>query len=503
MKKIAMQSLTFFSLNYRVLAPSSKKQQQRSIRRQTGAISIMFALLFIPIVGICALALDLAMVYNRQAEMHSFAKAVAISAARRLNGTPSGIDNAVSDAALSAGAALYKNHNESIAWTAAALKFGTSANPNGQWVDAGTASSMAAKIFFARVDTSAISGAGAVQTAIAAILSADFATVTTGSDVIAGKTDIAVAPLGVCAMGAPASARTNPGGYVELVEYGFRRGVNYDLMNLNPNASSAVSFVINPLAAPGTSGAASGFATATVGPYACTGTLAIPGVTGGKLSVAQPFPLGALYSQLNSRFDQYTGASCTVNAAPPDANIKAFNYTDMVSPLAWMNTQPVGQTASAAPSASRLETIADIAPAGGTAVQYGPLWSYARAVAYSTYTASPVEPLNGYATLPTSAWTNLYGGQTAKSSYPASTPYKAGTGINFSKPNAAHGNGTRNRRVLNVALLDCSTTPSSTADVLAIGKFFMTVPATSTVLAAEFAGIIPLDRIPGNTGLFQ
>jgi hypothetical protein len=114
-----------------------------------------------------------------------------------------------------------------------------------------------------------------------------------------------------------------------------------------------------------------------------------------------------------------------------------------------------------------------------------------------------VEPVNGYATLPTSAWTNLYGGQTAKSSYPASTPYKAGTGVNFSKPNAAHGNGTRNRRVLNVALLDCSTTPSSTADVLAIGKFFMTVPATSTVLAAEFAGIIPLDRIPGNTGLFQ
>src|SRR5450830_1187991 len=124
MKKIAMQSLTFFSLNYRVLAPSSKKQQQRSIRRQTGAISIMFALLFIPIVGICALALDLAMVYNRQAEMHSLAKAVAISAAKRLNGSASGIDSAAADAAQVASVAFYKNHNESIAWSAAALKFG-------------------------------------------------------------------------------------------------------------------------------------------------------------------------------------------------------------------------------------------------------------------------------------------------------------------------------------------------------------------------------------------
>jgi hypothetical protein len=463
----------------------------------------MFGLLFIPIIGICALALDIAMVYNRQAEMHGLAKAVAISAAKRLNGTPSGIGNAAADAAQVAGLAFYKNHNASIPWSAAALKFGTAPDPGGLWVDAGSAASMASKIFYVRVDTSALDGVGAVQTILASILSPTFATLTTASSAIAGRTDIAVFPLALCAMGAPAAARTSPGGNVELVEYGFRRGVSYDLMNLDPNASTPLSFVINPLAAAGSTGASSGLAAATVAPYACTGTLGIPAVTGGTISIGKPFPLDSLYAQLNSRFDQYAGSTCTANAAPPDANIRAYTYTDMVSPLAWMNTQPDGQSAAASVSASRLETIADIAVASGTAVKYGPLWSYARAVAYSSYTASPVEPVNGYATMPTSAWTNLYGGQTAKSTYPASTPYKAGSGVNFLKPSAAQGAGTRNRRVLNVALLDCAATPSTSANVLAVGKFFMTVPATSTVLAAEFAGTIPIDRIPGNTGLFQ
>jgi hypothetical protein len=43
---------------------------------------------------------------------------------------------------------------------------------------------------------------------------------------------------------------------------------------------------------------------------------------------------------------------------------------------------------------------------------------------------------------------------------------------------------------LNVALLSCPVAGSS-ANVLAIGKFFMTVPATDTQIWAEFAGIAP------------
>jgi hypothetical protein len=264
-----------------------------------------------------------------------------------------------------------------------------------------------------------------------------------------------------------------------------------------------LNFLVNPLAPAGSAGNPAGFAVSAVAPYACSGTLGIPGLTGAAISVQSPFPLPQLYPLLNSRFDDYTDSTCTVNAAPPDTNVKAYVYTELVTPLAWMNTQPDGQSATASAANNRLETIADIAPAGGSAVKYGPLWSAAKAVAYSTYLASPVEPANGYTAMPVTVWPSLYGGQTAKTSYPVATPYRAGASPNVIKPSTAHGPGVRNRRILNIPLLDCSTSPSSSATVLGVGKFFMTVPATATVLAAEFTGTIPYDRIPGNTGLFQ
>jgi hypothetical protein len=43
----------------------------------------------------------------------------------------------------------------------------------------------------------------------------------------------------------------------------------------------------------------------------------------------------------------------------------------------------------------------------------------------------------------------------------------------------------------------------STATVLAIGKFFMTVPATSTALVGEFAGIASEDGAHTQVELFQ
>lgn len=471
--------------------------------RQNGAIAIMFALLLVPTVGICALALDLAMVYNRQAEMHGLAKAVAISAAHRLNGTTAGVENALMDAALTAGSMRYQNHRESIIWSADAIKFSTSADRNGPWLDAGVASSQAAKIFYVKVNTLALSGMGTVNTALARVLSEQLATVTTSSEVIAGRTDIAVAPLAICAMGQRASQRSNPGNNVELVEYGFRRGVSYDLMKLNPNGTTPLNFLVNPLAPAGSAGNPAGFAVSAVAPYACSGTLGIPGLTGAAISVQSPFPLPQLYRLLNSRFDEYTDSTCTVNAAPPDTNVKAYLYTEVVTPLAWMTTQPDGQSAASSAANNRLETVADMAPASGSAVKYGPLWSASKAVAYSTYLASPVEPANGYSAMPLTVWSSLYGGQTAKSGYPPATPYRTGASPNAVKPGTAHGPGVRNRRILNIALLDCSTSPSSSATVVGVGKFFMTVPATETVLAAEFTGTIPYDRIPGNTGLFQ
>jgi hypothetical protein len=53
----------------------------------------------------------------------------------------------------------------------------------------------------------------------------------------------------------------------------------------------------------------------------------------------------------------------------------------------------------------------------------------------------------------------------------------------------------RDRRVLNIPLLACPV-GGGTATVLAVGKFFMTVPATATSLYAEFAGTVS----PGTLG---
>ncbi|WP_426193411.1 pilus assembly protein TadG-related protein [Massilia sp. DWR3-1-1] len=473
---------------------------------QGGAIAIMFALLLIPILGVCALALDLAMVYNRQAEMHSLARSVAISAARRLNGSPAGISDAVNDAAATASVTRFKNHSRAIAWSSAALRFSSTPARAGTWLDATSASAAATApgIYYVKVDTAALAEMGVVNTALARILSPSLATVTTSSDAIAGRTDIAVAPLAICAMStAPAASRPNGGAAAELVQYGFRRGISYDLVNLNPNGLAALSFVINPLARPGSTGLAANLDTSTVGPYACSGTLGIPGLTGGALAVASPFPLGSLYRQLNSRFDQYDGDVCHANGAPPDSNIKAYDYTGMVTPLQWTTKAVQGQTATMYLGTSSRSTYADLPYPGGTVGQYGPVWAYAKAVSYASYLASPVEPEEGYTGMATTVWPSLYNTQGAKISYPVTTPYNTDSGVTYAPPGAAHAPGIRNRRVLNVALLNCSTTPASSATVLAVGKFFMTVPATSSVLAAEFAGTVPFDRLGGKIGVFQ
>lgn len=493
------------ALHSRRLISEGRSKPVTPVRdRQRGAIGILFILLLIPILAMCALAIDMALVYNRKVEMYNLAKAVALSAARSLNGTPAGINAAVANAAITANSTKFKNYAEAVSWSDDALKFGTSPNGSGPWMDAGAAAANANQVFYVRVDTSPLTYASSVKTILAPVLSKEFATLSVTGAATAGRVDIAVAPLAICAMSnTPAASRSNTGGYTELVEYGFRRGVSYDLMNLNSNGASPMNFVINPLAMPDTNGAAADLETPRVGPYVCAGTLGIPRVTGGKIAVSRPFPLGSLYQQLNSRFDQYDGGVCAPNGAPPDVNIKSYDYTDMVTPLAWQTTPPEGQTATMSASAARLETIADLPPPGGAASKYGPLWAYAKAVAYSTYTANPVEPVAGYTTMSTTSWPSLYGNQTARSGYPSTTPYRAGSGLNALKPTAAHAPGVKNRRVLNVALLNCASPPGAAASVLAIGKFFMTVPATPTVLAAEFAGILPMDRITGNTEIFE
>jgi hypothetical protein len=147
---------------------------------------------------------------------------------------------------------------------------------------------------------------------------------------------------------------------------------------------------------------------------------------------------------------------------------------------------PEGQASSVYPDAANhtrwTVTGPDPSPAGTKAEQYGPLWTYAKAVRY----AYPV-PSGGYVVYDKSNWKDIYtpGLPSAKSSYPSQTPYLA-SGATYTK-SPTH-TGVRDRRVLNVALLSCPVAGNK-ATVQGIGRFFMTVPADATHLYAEFAGL--------------
>lgn len=475
--------------------------------RQRGAIAIVFALMLVILVGFVGMSLDLGQVYNRKLDLQALANTTALAAARQLNGTPAGITNALAQAANAANALKYQYYQQSISWNSAALAFSNAST--GPWVDVASAQAAPDGLLFVKADTSKLDASLATISLIfMRVLSDALASASIGATAVAGRSTINVAPLAVCALSSTAAAaRVNPGppAYTELIEYGFRRGVAYDLMQLNSNGTTAENFVIDPFDPPGVSGAASNTAAGVVGPYACTGRLAIPRVTGAPITVGRPFPLGSLFNQLNSRFDLFSGSLCSFANAPPDTNIKYFTY----NAIPWMSTTPPGaQGAVSTTSGGKLWTVADPLPAlsGTTAAMYGPLWAYARAVPYASYVPGSAEPSGGYTPFNPSVWSTLYKpGVPVATSYPAgtSTPYMALNGANFAAPPAAH-KGVANRRVLNVPLLSCpvGAGTTTTATVLGIGKFLMTVPATSATLFAEFGGLASEQSLGGAVELY-
>ena len=450
--------------------------------RESGAIAIMTIGALIIIIGFCGFALDFSQVLNRRMELQNTADVAALAAARELNGTQAGVTNAVQAAAArfggSSATAVTFQYGRTMAWSDTAIEFGRS--PSGPWEASGTAGDNPGEIRYVRVSTDGLDPSyGEVSTLFMPFFSTDLKTVRTNARAIAGRAAIKVAPLGVCAM-RPEEKRNRNG---ELEEYGFRRGVGYDLMDLNPDStSSGKSFLIDPLMAVGQTGTSTS-SLDDVKPFVCTGTLGIARVTGGQLSVSSPFPLSSLVDHLNSRFVA-DSSTCNTDLAPPDFNVKAYKFDTGVP---WMSTARNGQSAAFSDADGKRWTIAgpDPTPAGTTAEMYGPLWSYAKAVQF----AAP-EPSSGYTAYGTTNWNTLYSpGQPKATGYPSTTPYMQSGGTNFQAPTGSN-KGMRHRRVLNVPLLECPVSGSK-ATVLGIGRFFMTVPADSAHLYAEFAGLVP------------
>jgi len=468
------------------LAPLRAVEQ----RRQGGAIAVMFAGSLIVILGFMGLALDLSMLYNRKVEMQNLANTVALAAAGELNGTSAGVTNALQRAAerlivlpgTVVGGMSYQYATRTMEWQSDAIEFGST--PTGPWLSATAAKGDPLNMLYAKVDTSELDDAyGEVNTSFIHVLLPSTTVVSITGVAVAGRTALKVIPMGICAM------RTEPGRDHggELEEYGFRRGVAYDLMQLNPGGTgTGQHFLINPLVAPGTPGIAAAPTAESVSPFICTGTMAMTKVTGGDVVVKSTFPLSDLMASFNSRFESYT-LPCRRETAPPDINIKAYTFNDSVP---WMDATPSAQSAAQSLADGKRWTVVgpDTTPTGTTAGMYGPLWSYAKAARFTSYVAGAPEPVAGYSTFGTGDWATLYNpGKPKQKSYPSTVPYLQTGETYASKPT---GTGVRGRRVLNIALLACPVT-GDRATIRAIGKFFMTVPAQSDSLVGEFGGIAP------------
>lgn len=480
-----------------------QKDIPRKRKRQGGAFAILTVPVIFVILAMCGLALDIGMVYNRKVELHGIARAVALAAARELNGTTEGIGKAI-EAGKSAAALHRYSYGEPFPWQDSIISFSDSPRPEAEWLSESAARARPGAMYYVKVDTSALTNAvGKVDTLIMRAVLSSVQSVVVNDKAVAGRSTINVAPIAVCAMSlVPGAERANTTGTPELVEYGFRRGVTYDLMALNPNGTSPVNFAVDPVSPPGGLGAAANTSASTLEPFVCTGRMWIPRVTGGPIRVSSPFPIGSLYHQLNSRFDDYANSTCNPYGAPPDYNIKRYAY-DVTNGITWMNPKPGSHSAASQVKDSRLQTVADDTNPPASAGMYGPLWSYARAVTATTFREDVPEPAAGYTRFLTSDWAKLY--PSGPSATSTSVPYLATSGNTYAPPRSEHrAISELNRRVLHIPLLSCPVAAGTNvgATAVAIGKFFMTVPATSTSLYAEFAGIAHESTVSGQVTLY-
>lgn len=488
--------------------------------RQRGAFSVMFVPLVIVMIGFWGLAVDMGQIYNRKVDLYGISKAAALAAARELNGTPEGLiaaKNAASTAVLNLRYQHYGN-GTSFTWNDNALSFSTTSSRSGTWIPSGTgaSSAQAAGLFFARVDTAGLAPAvGKVKTFLIHFLASNLATMQISDSAIAGRTSLKAMPIGICAMSPDAAATreatSSSGGTLsELVQYGFRRGISYDLMKLNPNGTTPVRYAINPVAEPGST--SSNFTISSLGPFVCSGSMWVKGLTGGAIRVSElpaSSPLASLSAALNTRFDNYASTPCAPTGAAPDINIKSYAY-DQAGVAKWM-IPDIGKAAVAITTTrGKSEAVIDLPTPPVAPGDYGPLWAYAKAAIAPSPLDSP-EPASGYPTFSSTDWPTLYPSGPTSSTYPTSppAPYLAsttGTGYYQAPRIANRPLAIPYRRVLNIPLLSCTAAAPSgsntAATIVAIGKFFMTVPATDDSLIAEFTGLLPPQSLPGHVELF-
>lgn len=518
-------------------------------RQQRGAVTILFGLAIFVLFGFMALAVDLGRTYVVRTELQNAADAAALAGAMQLNQTQKGVWDGANPNSSAVGRAINIAAQNSFKFSAPVvitienLSVGTCPD-DGCMVPANsiTSDAMAAgrtflkveipsgglATFFARVPTT-VAGTGTPSTS-------------TYGRAVAGHFVTQIIPMGVCAIDLIQGGRRPVAGGLpdELTELGFRRGVAYNIPQLNPlGGASGDPLWINPLnAPPGACNAANSSAN-VMKPFVCTGTSTVITSLPGLVYANTGGSYGPMETALNSRFDDYGGGpnACDPASAPPDINMRTYDIANpnaappiapppppmkAWSPRQWVQS-PLLDPLHTLPNRQSIEinTVTgkpydSPSPTTPTTIQqYGALWSYSRAVqAVGTSpnaTAGPAFELADWQYLYRDLSANFLEADTSASGYPASpsippfpvgslaAPYNTSGGAYFQAPSLAHP-GRRNRRVLNVAILDCTGLVAgpglacATLPVVGVGKFFMQTKADLTggikAIQTEFAGLI-------------
>jgi Flp pilus assembly protein TadG len=481
--------------------------------RPNGSVAVPFAIILPVVLGMMGFAIDLSMLYLRNTEMQQMADSTAMAAARRLDGTLAGINAAISDAETMAAANSYggeysgskNSFTLGTSWSASALLLSTA--PSGApWVPAEsvTDAATAADMIYVKVDTSVLSGLsgnpGRVATTLMRFLGAqDY--VTAAPVAVAGQTGMQVTPLALCALKTIKFAPRPSSAGNELVEFGYRRGVPYDLLNLSFSGAAAQRFVVNPIDDRRVSNPdPSHYSNQFIKPFFCSGSLAYPGLrAGADVYVKSIDSLGVdIHDWLNSRFDDVVGdgdACPQRNGAPPDSNVREFTPSN----VAWMKTDRF----SARPfTDSQLYTVADpvTLPTHVEVKDYGPLWVNAKPVKF-------VSAAVGGGTTPVAFKINdmpvLYPVNAGPAWVVPTLTYKDPP-YKQDKPVSPSGTvKVDRRRIVNLPLLDCSGAVVDRAPVLGVGQFLLTAKATSSSVYAEFEGLVDESTLVSNVRRLQ
>lgn len=484
-------------------------------QHQAGAVAIIFGLVIFVLFGFMALVIDLGRTYVVRTELQNAADAAALAGAKELDQTFDGVTQGVAAAITTAAQNKFKFSSPVViditnisvgdcpldSCMVAANSVTTDALASGKTFLKVDVRSGDLPTFFARIPTTR-QGEGVTSTSTFGLA-------------VAGYYSTRIIPIGVCAIepNAPTSVLAHLSGLNELKEFGFRRGISYNIPKLGPLGAMGDPVWLNPTNAPPEACDPSNSSTNVTRPFVCTGSSTIVTALPASVYANTGLSAGSLENPMNSRFNVFGNGSggggggggvnpnsCDPVSAPPDSNIYEFNEISDPNEN-WMNPPPLSNKAVDLNLKIDPTTAKPILNPTGS--DFGVLWSFNAAVRAIVDGNAPGGYKAGTPFTP-SDWPNLYPGvQIPAASYPSTgTPYQSGDFNDVPSPN---GPGRAGRRLLNVVIVDCAGLSSgglacASMPVLAIGKFFMQRKANlngngdQRELGGEFAGL--LEAIP-------